>query len=808
MNSLNDWEKARREEELNQELKRQNNLLEQQRWEQQFSNQKQQAALDEQNRLAREQKETLKERNELERQRQWDEESRHQREIELRIEQQYKDNIFDLKKLWAKAESEDERGRIQILLAEAETEYDEYLLEKERELERKRLAAEQFQLKQQEEIEQNELLERRRQKISRIKWFFGIAISLLLLAIIGTFLIGMSKSKSSYTHNSNNHLTQPTTSETSTSSTTKSSPSTSKSQDKQTSTTSPTTRPQATRVYIGNFIGRKSIDVVAELKEKKVPENLIKIVEEESSETEAGLVMKQSLSEGTTYDLSKATEITLTVAKKVTSVPMPSYIGSSLEFTKNNLIQIVGVKEANIEVVEVSTAPEGTAEETVVSQSPKPGEGVDLNTTRIKISIYKPKTTTTTTTERPEKIKYKKEVQDFSKTMRPVVAKYGVTDEKLDELVNKWVEKGKYSGYPEEFNEESKKVFIETVIDSTAYNFILNSLDKAIDIVQKANYFDSTHKEKWLSEMKEYRVNYKEDNKENYPYHTRAYSRERYYQEDRNNLLNNYPNVLEKTIQYVKENEVKYQTEKNFIYEIENVFGYAEMQEEKEINQDSSLSEQQKKQLLEKIDDILEVKYTGFDNDRISFETINDIIIEIRQVHTNDNGNEYEEPFSKEKVEQYIFKIEKEKEDSKVKELISKAKVQFEEFSNTQKKQLLEEGMSAKDINNIFSAAFNEASKSARYYFRINRQREINSLINNAKNNVTYKINSLKGKGEVSKSLVSYVNSKQKELEAYGISDSKKEEIITDIVDGIDFYELRYYNFNYVVEKLVKDYNL
>ena len=148
---------------------------------------------------------------------------------------------------------------------------------------------------------------------------------------------------------------------------------------------------------IGNYIGRNSTDVIAELKGKKVPENLIKVVEEESSETEAGLVMRQSLPEGTTYNLSKATEITLTVAKKVTSVPMPSYIGSSLEFTKNNLIQIVGVKEANIEVVEVSTAPEGTVEDTVVSQSPKPGEGVDLNTTRIKISIYKPKTTTTTT---------------------------------------------------------------------------------------------------------------------------------------------------------------------------------------------------------------------------------------------------------------------------------------------------------------------------------------------------------------------------------------------------------------------------
>lgn len=143
---------------------------------------------------------------------------------------------------------------------------------------------------------------------------------------------------------------------------------------------------------IGNYIGRKSTDVVAELKGKKVPENLIKIEEEESSESEPGVVLKQSLAEGTTYDLTKATSIVLTVAKKVTTVTMPSYIGSSLEFTKNNLIQIVGVKEANIEVVEVSTAPEGTAEGTVVDQSPKLGEKVDLSTTRIKISIYKPKT--------------------------------------------------------------------------------------------------------------------------------------------------------------------------------------------------------------------------------------------------------------------------------------------------------------------------------------------------------------------------------------------------------------------------------
>ena len=152
---------------------------------------------------------------------------------------------------------------------------------------------------------------------------------------------------------------------------------------------------------LSNYIGRKSTDVIAELKQKKVPENLIKIEEEESSESEAGTVLRQSPAAGTTYDLSKASTITLTVAKKVTSVAMPSYTGSSLEFTKNNLVQIVGIKEANIEVVEVSTAPAGTAEGTVVEQSPKAGEKVDLTKTRVKISIYKPKTLPSTSSSAP-----------------------------------------------------------------------------------------------------------------------------------------------------------------------------------------------------------------------------------------------------------------------------------------------------------------------------------------------------------------------------------------------------------------------
>ena len=145
---------------------------------------------------------------------------------------------------------------------------------------------------------------------------------------------------------------------------------------------------------ISNYIGQQSKDAIADLKQKKVPENLIKIEEEETNDSEVGTILRQTPAAGSTYDLSKASIITLTIAKKVTSVPMPNYIGSSLEFTKNNLIQIVGVKEANIEVVEVSTAPEGTAEGTVLKQNPKVGEKVDLNKTRIKISIYKPKTQT------------------------------------------------------------------------------------------------------------------------------------------------------------------------------------------------------------------------------------------------------------------------------------------------------------------------------------------------------------------------------------------------------------------------------
>ena len=242
-------------------------------------------------------------------------------------------------------------------------------------------------------LEEVKEINRQNEKRRRMMYFIPF-ILVFLLFVVGALYILFTPSKknnedkTAILNNSSNAV-----SSTSTSSTKQASLGGNKSKDKQTSTTtSPTTRPQATKVYIGNFIGRKVSDVISELKSRKITENHIKVEEEESDEYSPGTILRQSLSEGTLYDLNDSSDIILTIAKKVTSLPMPNYIGSSLEFTKNNLIQIVGVKEGNIEVVEVSTGPEGTAEGTVVEQNPKVGENVDLSKTRIKISIYKPKT--------------------------------------------------------------------------------------------------------------------------------------------------------------------------------------------------------------------------------------------------------------------------------------------------------------------------------------------------------------------------------------------------------------------------------
>ena len=52
---------------------------------------------------------------------------------------------------------------------------------------------------------------------------------------------------------------------------------------------------------------------------------------------------------------------------------MPNYIGSSLEFARNNL-KSIGISEDRIEIKEVEIAQEGIKEGEIAKQSPAPDE--------------------------------------------------------------------------------------------------------------------------------------------------------------------------------------------------------------------------------------------------------------------------------------------------------------------------------------------------------------------------------------------------------------------------------------------------
>ena len=87
---------------------------------------------------------------------------------------------------------------------------------------------------------------------------------------------------------------------------------------------------------------RKEPDAINNLVQNtKVSKGLIKTEEVESSEHAAGTVVGQTPAAGSTYDLTSKARITLKVAKSVSSVVMPSYIGSTYEFAYNNLTQVL-----------------------------------------------------------------------------------------------------------------------------------------------------------------------------------------------------------------------------------------------------------------------------------------------------------------------------------------------------------------------------------------------------------------------------------------------------------------------------------
>ncbi len=408
----------------------------------------------------------------------------------------------------------------------------------------------------------------------------------------------------------------------------------------------------------------------------------------------------------------------------------------------------------------------------------------------------------TRTTESPEKIKYKKEVQEFSKTMRPVVAKYGVTDEKLDELVDKWIAKRIYQGYREEFNDESKKTFIEYIMNATVYNLIIKSVDKAIDIVKKADYFDESIKEKWISDMKEYKEDQAEDTSYQYGYYTRI----RYYETDRQELIQNYPQIFENVINNIKDERLKSHITIPPFTGVSNFVAFSQMLEEKEILQDKSLNEDQKNKLLDRMDDILENRdISTYDKGNITYEALDNLIQLIRGVHTPENKSEISEQFSEEKARDFIRKIEREKFETKVDKLKVKTKelLELERIKLTE--DALKEGIDNEKIKEYLETSFIEATRNINYHYGMNFNKESKSLLDTTVNNFKNKVKALKMEIKVRELLNSYLTEKKQELEKYEISEQNVSKIINEIVGRYRYYEEFSETFDDVVERVFKD---
>lgn len=158
---------------------------------------------------------------------------------------------------------------------------------------------------------------------------------------------------------------------------------------------------KGTKTFImEDYKGQKRADAINNLVQKyKVSKGLIKTEEVESSEYAAGTVVGQTPAAGSTYDLTSKARITLKVAKSVSSVVMPSYIGSTYEFAYNNLTQVLGIQSANIEKRTVPTAPAGTQANTIIKQTPEANQSLDLKSDRIVLYVYEPKTESSSTSE-------------------------------------------------------------------------------------------------------------------------------------------------------------------------------------------------------------------------------------------------------------------------------------------------------------------------------------------------------------------------------------------------------------------------
>ena len=339
-----------------------------------------------------------------------------------------------MKKIWAQAKDNSERDRIQILLSEVEGEYEKYKFE-EAEKERK-LAIQAEHYRQEQLIKQEEETKRQRKK-RIISLVIGLVILILMLWLFlpksGRYqrqndsvsisrksesLKKETKGKSDLEKNTDTIVVPNLSGKTvveakeildkqhlkSGKEQGEFSDSVAKGYIIKTNPAAGTKKQRGDKI---NFIvskGPNSFEMpnyVGETREKaeedlkntyKVSSKMISIEEVETFDYDPGTVIEQTPAAGEQYSLNSKTKIVLKVAKKSNSVEMPNYIGSTYDFARSNLIEIYGIKKSNIEIRKTNHLPAGVfvSEGQIVSQTPEVSSTVDINRTRIVLTVYEP----------------------------------------------------------------------------------------------------------------------------------------------------------------------------------------------------------------------------------------------------------------------------------------------------------------------------------------------------------------------------------------------------------------------------------
>ena len=347
-----------------------------------------------------------------------------------------------MKKIWAQAKDNSERDRIQILLSEVEGEYEKYKFE-EAEKERK-LALQAERYRQEELIKQEEKKKQRRKRI--ISLVIGLVILILMLWLFlpksGRYQrqndsVSISrKSESSKKDNKGKSDLEKSTDTTvvpnlsgktvaeakeildkqhlkSGKEQGEFSDSVAKGYIIKTNPAAGTKKQRGDKINIivskgpnsfemPNYVGDTRATAEEDLKNTyKVSSKMISIEEVETFDYDPGTVIEQTPASGEQYSLNSKTKIVLKVAKKSNSIEMPNYIGSTYDFARSNLIEIYDIKEANIELRKTDHLPDGVVVSAgqIVSQTPEASNTVDINRTRIILTVYEPKVTSSSSTK-------------------------------------------------------------------------------------------------------------------------------------------------------------------------------------------------------------------------------------------------------------------------------------------------------------------------------------------------------------------------------------------------------------------------